>query len=259
MFVTNLFLTTMFVYSKTMPARNRPVVSRRERPAKPALTRAGIVAAATAVMRAEGLDRVTMRRIAAELDTGAASLYVYVRDTSELHAAMLEELLGQVDLSPVTASGDWRTRLITVLKSYTTILFEQPGLARSALVSRPSGPAYLGLVDGILALLAAGGVPAGEAAWAVDVLLHFATSTAAEHGTRAQDIDKQNMRDEQDALAAALRDASAATFPHIAAVGAERLMSGAGQERLTWGFNVLISGIRQTPRPENRPEEETAR
>ena len=95
-----------------MTPGTRPAGSRRERPAKPALTRAGIVAAALAVMRAEGLDRVTMRRLAAELDTGAASLYVYVRNTAELHAAMLEELLGQIDLSPVTAAGDWRERLI---------------------------------------------------------------------------------------------------------------------------------------------------
>jgi len=89
-----------------MPPRTRPAVSRRERPAKPALTREGIVAAAVAVMQAEGLDRVTMRRIANDLDTGPASLYVYVRNTAELHAAMLEELLSQVDLSPVTAAGD---------------------------------------------------------------------------------------------------------------------------------------------------------
>src|ERR1700691_1279578 len=105
--------------------------SRRERPAKPALSRAGIVATALALMRAEGLDRVTMRRLAAELDTGAASLYVYVRNNAERHAAMLEDLLGQIDLSPVTApassaapassSGDWQERLIAVLTSYTAI------------------------------------------------------------------------------------------------------------------------------------------
>src|SRR5258707_14443139 len=121
-----------------MTTRARPPVSRRERPAKPALTREGIVAAAVGVMQHEGLDRVTMRRIAQELDTGAASLYVYVRNTAELHAAMLEELLGQVDLTPVTAAGDWRDRLIKVLWSYTRILFEQPGLAQPVLVTRPS-------------------------------------------------------------------------------------------------------------------------
>jgi AcrR family transcriptional regulator len=116
-----------------MAPRTRPVVSRRERPAKPALTSQGIVATAIRVMHAEGLDRVTMR-LAQELDTGAASLYVYVRNTAELRAAMLDELLGQVDLSPVNAAGDWRDRLIKVLWPYTGIFFEQPGLAQSVLV-----------------------------------------------------------------------------------------------------------------------------
>jgi AcrR family transcriptional regulator len=232
-----------------MASSERPVVSRRERPAKPALTRAGIVAAAIAVMQAEGLDRVTMRRLAQDLDTGAASLYVYVRNTAELHAAMLDELLAGVDLSPVTAAGDWRDRLITVLWSYTRILLEQPGLAPSVLVTRPSGPAYLSLAEGILALLSAGGVAADRAAWAVDLLLHFATSTAAEQGTRQRTIDAS---DEEDAVAAALRTAPAATYPHLAALGAEELMSGPGPDRLTWGFSVLINGVLQTPRPEHR-------
>ncbi len=230
-----------------MAPRGRPIVSRRERPAKPALTREGIVAAAVAVMQAEGLDRVTMRRLAQELDTGAASLYVYVRNTAELHAAMLEELLRQVDLSPVTAPGDWRERLIKVLWSYTGILFEQPGLAQSVLVTRPSGPAYLSLAEGILGLLSTGGVPSDRAAWAVDLLLHFATSTAAEQATRERTIDAQ---DEEDALVEALREAPADTFPHITALGVEELMSGPGPDRLTWGFRVLINGILQTPRPE---------
>jgi AcrR family transcriptional regulator len=228
-----------------MAPRTRPVVSRRERPAKPALTRAGIVAAAVGLMQAEGLDKVTMRRLAQELDTGAASLYVYVDNTAELHAAMLEQLLGRVDLSPVTAAGDWRDRLVAVLTSYTIVLFEQPGLAQSALVTRPSGPAYLSLAEAILELLAAGGVPPARAAWAVDILLHVATSTAAEQGTRHRAAGSD---DEQNALTDALRDAPAETFPQIAALGAE-LMSGTGPDRLDWGFRVLISGITQTPRP----------
>ena len=228
-----------------MTSRTRLIVSRRERPAKPALTRGGIVAAAVGVMQAEGLDKVTMRRLARELDTGAASLYVYVRNTAELHAAMLEQLLGQVDLSPVTAEGDWRDRLIEILTSYTIILFGQPGLAQSVLVTRPSGPAYLSLAEAILALLSVGEVPPARAAWAVDILLQFATSTAAEQGTRHQADDAD---DEQDALAEALREAPADTFPQIAALGPE-LLSGAGPDRLNWGFHVLISGITQTPRP----------
>jgi len=72
-------------------------------------------------------------------------------------------------------------------------------------------------------------------------------STAAEQATRKRAVDAQ---EEQDALAAALRAAPADTFPHIAALGAEELMSGPGPDRLTWGFHVLINGVLQTPRPE---------
>ena len=227
-----------------MTAQKPAPISRRERPAKPALTREGIVATALEVMRAEGLDRVTMRRLATELDTGAASLYVYVRNIAELRAYILDDLLAGLDLSPVTAEGDWRERLIAVLWSYTVVLAEHPGLAQSALVTRPSGPGYLHLLDGLLALLSAE-VPAGRAAWAVDLLLHFATSTATEQGTRSR---AAGAREEEEQAIAAIASASADTYPHIAALGLE-LVSGAGPDRLTWGFHVLINGILQTARP----------
>jgi AcrR family transcriptional regulator len=220
--------------------------SRRERPSKPALTRTGIVATAVALMRVEGLDRVTMRRLAQELDTGPASLYVYVRNTAELHAAILDELLAEVDLAPGEAVGDWRDRLIYVLTSYIEVLFEHPALARSALVARPFGAHYLDLVEAVLALLSEGGLAPGRAAWAVDLLLLFATSTAAEQSTRSESIDAQ---DDWDALTATLGDVSQARHPHIAALG-DHLLGGTGQARLAWGFQALISGVLAAPTPD---------
>jgi AcrR family transcriptional regulator len=224
------------------------VISRRERRAKPALTRSGIIDVAVDLMRVEGLDLVSMRRLAQALDTGPASLYVYVRNTAELHAAVLDEMLGTVDLDPVTAEGDWCDRLVRVLTSYTTVLFEHPGLARSALAARPSGPHSIALVEAVLALLDEGGMAPGRAAWALDLLLQFATATAAEHATRARAIDPG---DEADALAAVVRNADARTHPHVAALG-EYAPSGPGSDRLAWGFHVLINGALQTARPRDR-------
>ncbi|MFI6444279.1 TetR/AcrR family transcriptional regulator [Kitasatospora sp. NPDC050543] len=233
--------------------------SRRERPAKPALTRAGIVAAAVEIMRAEGLQRVTMRRLAQQLDTGPASLYVYVRNAAELHAAVLDELLGEVDLAPVRTAGDWRGRLEAVLTSYTGVLFEYPGLAQSALVARPSGEHYLTLIEALLSLLDEGGVPAGQAAWGVDLLLQYATATAAEHATgegaadtRAAAARDAEIRAEWDAVGRALHGASDRTHPHIAARATE-LLSGTPQARLSWGFQMLINGIVHTPTPTPAP------
>ncbi|MGW1591695.1 TetR/AcrR family transcriptional regulator [Streptomyces sp. NPDC002386] len=214
--------------------------SRRERPAKPALSREGIVAAAVAVLRAEGLRKVTMRRLAQELDTGPASLYVYVRNTDELHAAVLDELLGTV--APAPAGGDWRERLEQVLTDCTLMLLDHPDLARSALTARPSGPHYLDLIETLLALLAEGGVPRDRAAWGVDLLLQHATATAAEHAGEKSPGDWQ-------ALDSALRGASEDTHPHIAASAGE-LLSGAPRARMSWAFRALIEGIERTAVPD---------
>ncbi|MFE2101338.1 MULTISPECIES: TetR/AcrR family transcriptional regulator [unclassified Streptomyces] len=213
--------------------------SRRERPAKPALTREGIVAAAVAVLRAEGLRKVTMRRLAQELDTGPASLYVYVRNTDELHAAVLDELLGTV--GPAPQEGTWRERLEGVLTACTRMLLEHPSLARSALTARPSGPHYLNLIETLLALLDEGGVPRDRAAWGVDLLLQHATATAAEHAGEESPGDWQ-------ALDSALRGASADTHPHIAAAG-DALLSGAPEARLSWALQALVNGIERTAVP----------
>ncbi len=218
--------------------------SRRDRPAKPPLTRAGIVAAAVAILGAEGLPKVTVRRLAQDLDTGPASLYVYFRNTAELHAAILDELLGTVP--PPATGGDWRARLEKVLTDYTVMLFEHPSLARSALVTRPSGEHYVSLLETLLTLLDEGGVPPGQAAWGLDVLLQFGTATAAEQGTREASLDAD---DEWDALIRTVRNMSSATHPQVAAL-AGPLVSGTPEQRLSWGFRTLINGISATPIPE---------
>lgn len=219
--------------------------SRRERPAKPALSRDGIIAAAVSVLRSEGLEHLTMRRLAAALDTGAASLYVYFRSTTELHAAVLDELLGTVTLESEGSDGSWKDRILGVLSSYTRVLIAHASLARSALVSRPSGPNYLALVERLLSLLHEGGVPEDRAAWGIDLLLLFATALAAEHAPRdgADDVPAQG-----EAISAALRDASSDRYPAIAAVAAD-LLSGPPEARYAWGIAVLLAGIAAAPRP----------
>ena len=280
-----------------MPRRTSEPISRRQRPSKPALSHAGIVRTAVELMQAEGLQRVTMRRLAQELDTGPASLYVYVADTAELHAAILETLLGEVDLKPAAELGapvaapdtnpasapdtapnadpdsapdsapasalasalasapapdaDPDSRLVRVLASYTEVLFANPGLARSAMVARPSGPNYLALVEAVLQLLHEGGTPDAQAAWGVDVLLQVATATAAEQSTRAGDPAAE---DEEATLVGTLRSAPAEQFPRITAVG-EEIYSGTPQQRLDWTFRALIHGVRSTPRGPATPHD----
>lgn len=228
-----MFVTIVFVSPRREP------VSRRQRPAKVPLSRESLVELAFRVMREEGLERVTMRRLAAELDTGPASLYVYVRNTVELHGALLAE---QLVLPGLETPVGWEDRLLDLLCRYTALLHGYPSLARSMLTLLPHGPRYLRLIDCVLGLLHMGGVSARNAAWGVDLLLQHAAATAAEHGTRQESATGE---DEFETLASVARGVSPERFPHLARVRAE-LFSGTGGERLRWSFEVLMKGIKTT-------------
>ena len=217
--------------------------SRRERPAKPALTRQGIIDVALAILRDEGLHKVTMRRIAEALDTGPASLYVYVRNTADLHAQILDALLLEV-IESRTEEGTWRDRLKQLLVRYTLVLFDYPEIARMTLVTHPSGPNYLALIERILALLQEGGMADREAAWAVDLLLLYATANAAEQSTRKSSFQTA---DEDAILTAVITTADASTYPHVARIRDE-LFSGSGPDRFLWGIDVFLAGTLSTPR-----------
>lgn len=114
-------------------------------------------------------------------------------------------------------------------------------------MARPSGERYLDLVEALLSLLDEGGVPGDRAAWAIDLLLQFATATAAEHA--AGDKGATETEGEWAALDSAVRGASRERHPHIAERAAD-LLSGPGEARLDWGFQVLINGVLRTALPD---------
>jgi AcrR family transcriptional regulator len=213
-------------------------ISRRERPAKPALTRQGIIDAALTIMRDEGLHKVTMRRIAAALDTGPASLYVYVRNTADLHAQILDALLAPL-VAAAPAAGTWRDRLKALLVSYQTVLVHHPEIARMALSTHPSGPNYMALAEAILALLSEGGASDQAAAWGLDLLLLYPTAIAVEHSASTSAAQQA---DEFSALATNIAAADAVRYPHIARLG-DQLTAGDGMARTNWALDVLLDGI----------------
>lgn len=233
-----MFVTMVFV-NDSAPR------SRRDRPAKPPLTRDWIVDAAVEILRTEGLTKVTMRRVAEELDTGAASLYVYVANTAELHSSMLDRLLG--DLEP-DDSGPWSQRAEQLLLDYTVLLAGYPGLARAALVIRPSGDHSLRLFDHLFGLLMDGGIAPDRAAWGADLLILLGTAEAAEHGARDRSDPNVTVDPEHGwaAVEAAVRSADPELLPHLAEHG-DAALAGTGAERLRWAFRSTLAGIAATP------------
>ncbi|APX32693.1 hypothetical protein BH708_08165 [Brachybacterium sp. P6-10-X1] len=212
-------------------------ISRRERPAKPALSREAIVEAARRVLEREGADKLTIRRVADELDTGPASLYVYVKNVTVLHALLIDGLLADLDLM-WDGVEPWRERLHRAITDYIGLLTEHANLARSAMFVWPDGPNYLSLIDLLLRLLESAGVEARAAAWGIDLLLQHASTMAAEWAARSAGTGQ-----EIDELAATLAAADLRRHPALAAFDTELFTQGTPEGRLRWALDILLEGI----------------
>src|SRR5580704_12681946 len=111
--------------------------STRDRPAKAPLSEAAVVDAALAILTSDGLEAVTMRRVAAALDTGAASLYVYVAGREGLLQAMLDRVVATIELEAPDPSR-WRAQLHSLLQRTHHALVAHPGIAAMTLADPPT-------------------------------------------------------------------------------------------------------------------------
>ena len=129
---------------------------RRERAAvgRPARhSRAEITAVALDIADQDGLDAVSMRRVAAELGTGAASLYRYVSTREDLLDLMIDATAGERPLP--APSGDWLADLVAVAEVLRATLRRHHWLAGLALTRPVIGPNGLAVLEHTLAVLAA--------------------------------------------------------------------------------------------------------
>jgi AcrR family transcriptional regulator len=108
-----------------VPIWMRP--ARNSRGPDPGYSRERITAAAITIADAEGLDAISMRRVARELGAGAMSLYRYIGSKDELIELMIDETAGEVPVPEPT--GDWRRDLERVAEQQRASLLRHPWLA----------------------------------------------------------------------------------------------------------------------------------
>jgi len=208
---------------------------------KQPLSRDLIVTEALAQLTREGLEGMSLRKVAAALETGPASLYAYVDDLQALQALVLDRALAAVDVSGGRRRG-WRERVKAVLDSYVRVLLASPGLAQLAMSPIAVGPRALRILETLLGLLEEGGLTQTSAAWAVDLLMLYGTAIGVEQS------NGHNPSDPESPSARALSGAPAEEYPRLHAA-AEELLAGDGEARFSWAIDVLITGVLQSPAP----------
>lgn len=144
----------------------------------PPLSRERITAAALGLVEEDGLDGLSMRKVAARLGTEAMSLYRHVRDKADLLDALQDELLGRV---PVPGAGPWPDEVRRVATGFRELLFAHPRVV-PLLATRPATtPRGLALVEAGVGLLRAGGFDAEDAVVAFQTVFCFVIGHAVFH------------------------------------------------------------------------------
>jgi AcrR family transcriptional regulator len=200
------------------------------------------------ILQRDGFVAVTMRSVAAALDTGPASLYAYVGSRDELLREMLNTVLAEVPV-PEIDPARWRDQLKDLLRGITRAMQAHPGIARVALGYIPVEEHAMVMTDRMLQLLAAGGVGPQASGWAVDLLSLYTTATAYESSLYAEEAGSAEAIL---ATIAGVREAMGALpadqFPKLSTMGLF-LTVGSGEERFEFGLDVFINGLLATPEP----------
>ncbi|ACQ82126.1 transcriptional regulator, TetR family [Beutenbergia cavernae DSM 12333] len=129
----------------------------RSRGRRPRLSLDEVVEAGIAVAREDGLDALSMRRVAQRLDVGAMSLYTYVPGRTELVDLMIDRAYAGLDLP--AAGEPWRTGLQRYARAFWDLFHAHPWLLQANLWRAPLAPHVLDAQEAGLRTIIDTGLP----------------------------------------------------------------------------------------------------
>jgi AcrR family transcriptional regulator len=199
---------------------------------KPALTVERIAETAVAVADAEGIEAVSMQRIAASLDFTKMSLYRYVAGKADLVAAMTEQAIGDPpDLSRVR--GGWRPRAERWAKLLSASWEDHPWLPGVTVGHRVIGPREAGWTEALVAALDDTPLTPAERMDLASVL--------SGHLRNTQAIDVAGTQPWHDARHVALVREHSDRFPALAETTRHRARSP--RQTRDFGLQCLLDGV----------------
>lgn len=227
---------------------NRP---QKRRP-QPALSREQIVAEAFALLDAEGIDALSMRKLGARLNAGATSLYTHVANKEELLALVVDHVFGELPLARAEGAEDpavWRAVIVECTEGMRAAVVRHPWMVT---VMGDVGMVYLGpnwmrLSEALLALMEAAGFGLAEANDVMGVVVGYTIGTASVEAAWLSALSRSG-RGEQEFLDQLLPAVVEATRTHprlhrlYTTQVPDEIKAGRDSGFLR-GLNVILDGI----------------
>ncbi|MEV7071602.1 TetR/AcrR family transcriptional regulator [Streptomyces sp. NPDC093990] len=229
------------------------------------LDRDRITEATVRLLDAEGLAKFSMRRLAAELNVTAMSVYWYVDTKDDLLELALDAVFGELELPDPDADEDWRDQLRTVAGEYRGLLVRHPWVSPLAGTFLNIGPHSLALSRTVHRVVRRTGLPAHGITGAISAVFQFVYGFGTIEGHFATRAARAGMTQEsyfRHAMASATRSPDAAEILREN----EEIMTARGGDTVEemrdrdfdFALELLVAGIeakvRTTPRGPDQPQ-----
>ena len=172
---------------------------------RPQLTRQRVMTVAIELADRDGIDSISMRKLAQELGVEAMSLYTHVRNKEDLLDGMVDAVIGQI---PISADGaGWKASLRQMALAARSVILRHPWAARTIETRSAPGPAALRYVNAVLGIFREGGFSIAQAHHGLHILGSRALGFTQDLFDDSGDLDPET--------AARLADALGATHPYV--------------------------------------------
>lgn len=217
-----------------------PWSSERKKARRP-LSREVLTEAALKIVDAEGLEALSMRRLAEDLDAVPSAIYAHVSDKPELLQLMIDRVSADF-VVPKPDPRRWQEQMREACRSMYAVLVKHRDLGITTLGDIPTGHNALRFTDGLLAIMRAGKLPKLACAYAIDALPLYICSSAYERSVFSKRLEKEPKYFQQ--LHAYFRALPKERFPAAAEMVDELISEGEGEDsRFEFGLDLMIRGL----------------
>ncbi|MFJ8156294.1 TetR/AcrR family transcriptional regulator [Streptomyces sp. NPDC094468] len=207
------------------------------------LSRQEIVLLALEVAEAEGVEKLSLHKVAAAAGVRTMSLYNHIRDKDDVLDAMADTILRRVGIGD-TDAPEWSDALRELAFAFRAAALEFPRSAPLVLTRRMNAPAGLPLVEAALRVLRRAGL---EPPAAVHVLRSFIAFLI---GTLSREVGTAPSYAAviPEVVTSRAADLATSGYPAVAAAAAELSVCDHEAE-LRFGLDLLIEAVRRRTEP----------
>jgi AcrR family transcriptional regulator len=211
------------------PTRTQPRPGPRN-----SLTRERIADTALELVDREGVEALTMRRLASELGVGTMTLYGYFRDKDELLDHAIDRAARRYNLSP--GEGAWRPRLRELITTVWRSLSEHPSAVQIRSRRPILNPGALRACEAGMTILRDAGFETREAAAVWRLLFTYVFGYAAFSAYEPSEELKSEWREELSVL-------PPDQYPITSGSAGELVNWMAGSEPFEQGLEIILDGL----------------